>query len=319
MPGFPPPDINGPQRVATVSPESRHPVRPTWNPAEEARRRAELEQAATEQFESKRRRRRDVPEPTTSIPLAQISAMSAAHRREAEHVNDRHFGTVVPRAICVTGFFLGFAFPAVFLWMNQSGHADLIDGRFEPDEFARRISITLLLGAAVCQLIGWLWWGVAAALNANRTARWAVSPWYVPTTYAAVGFAAFAAGYAERWLGEDVIYARAVALAFAVMMYFSTLTTYRRTAQSLGSSTKYFTRLIVWPWVVAACAGVFAFFSEFLAVQAVLGAYVALQLVQGLYGLTMYQAMTSFDRASVGTHQMRQDDQEFAKFLKLAR
>jgi hypothetical protein len=311
--------MNGQQQVATVSPDLRHPARPTWNPAEEARRRAEIEQAAIDQFDSKRRRKKDVPEPTTSISLAQISAMSAAHRREEEQVNDRHFGTVVPRAICVTGFFLAFAFPAVFLWLNQNGHADLMDGRFEPDEMARRITFTLLIGAAACQLIGWLWWGVAAALNANRTARWAVSPWYVPGTYFAVGAAAVAAGYAERWLGENVIYARAVALAFGVMMYFSTLSTYRRTAQSLGSSTKYFTRLIAWPWVVAAFAGVFAFFSEFLPAQAVLGAYVALQLVQGLYGLTMYQAMASFDRASVGTRQMHQDDQEFAKFLKLAR
>lgn len=319
MPGFPPPDPNGYHQVATVSPEARHPVRPTWNPAEEARRRAELEQAAIDQFDAKRRRRRDVPEPTTSIPLAQISAMSAAHRHEAEHVNDRRYGTVVPRAICVTGFFLGFAFPAVFLWLNQKGHADLVNGRFEPDELARRITITLLVGAAACQLLGWLWWGVAAALNANRTARWAVSPWYVPTTYVSVAVAAVAAGYAERWLGEHVIYARAVALAFAVMMYFSTLATYRRTAQSLGSTTKYFTRLIAWPWVVAAFAGVFAFFSEFLPAQAVLGAYVALQLVQGMYGLTMYQAMASFDRASVGTRQMSQDNQEFEKFLKLAR
>lgn len=311
--------MNGQQQVATVSPDSRHPVRPTWNPAEEARRRAAQEAAALEQYESKHRRRRDTPEPTTSIPLAQISAMSASHRREEEHANDRHYGTVVPRAICVTGFFLAFAFPAVFLWLNQNGHADLVDGAFEPDEMARRVTFTLLIGAAACQLIGWLWWGVAAALNANRTARWAVSPWYVPTTYLAVGAAAVAAGYAERWLGENVIYARAVALAFGVMMYFSTLATYRRTAQSLGASTKYFTRLIAWPWVVAAFGGVFAFFSEFLPAQAVLGAYVALQLVQGLYGLTMYQAMASFDRAAVGTRQMRQDDQEFAKFLKLAR
>jgi hypothetical protein len=278
-----------------------------------------MEQAAVEQFEKRRHRRRDEPEPTSSISLSQITAMSQAHQREQDRVSDRRYGTVVPRVICVTGFFLAFAFPAMFLWLNQAGHADLVDGTFEPDEMARRIAIVMLGGAAFCMLVGWLWWGVAAAVNARRVARWSVSPWYVPLTYLAVATAAIAAGYAERWLGENVVYARAIALAFAVMMYFSTLSTYRTTSQSLGATTKYFSRLIVVPWVVAAFVGVFAFFSEFLPSQAILGAYVALQLVQGLYGLTMYQAMAAVDRASVGTRMLQQDDQEFAKFLKLAR
>jgi hypothetical protein len=53
--------------------------------------------------------------------------------------------------------------------------------------------------------------------------------------------------------------------------------------------------------------------------QVLLGVFVLAQLVQGLYGLTMYQAMASMDRACVGTRMMRQDDQEFAKFLKRGR
>ena len=107
--------------------------------------------------------------------------------------------------------------------------------------------------------------------------------------------------------------------AAPVMMYFSTLATYRRTAQSVNSTTTYFTRLIVVPWFVVIAAGVIAWFWKYLPTQAMLGAYVALQLVQGLYGLTMYQAMASLDRACAGTRQMRPDDQEFAKFLKVAR
>jgi hypothetical protein len=319
MSGFGPPDVNAQQQATMPSPEMRHPVRPSWNPAEEARRRAEVEQVALEHFESKRRRKREVPEPTSSMSLTSIAAMSQAHAEEAEHLSDRHFPTVVPRAICVTGFFLGFAFPAVFLWLNQIGHNELVDGHFHPDEMARRVMVIVLGGAALCLLFGWLWWGVAAALNARRTTRWAVSPWYVPLTYVAVYVAGVGAGIAERWLGDNVVYARACALAFGVVMYFSTLTTFRGTAQALGGTTKYFTRLIVVPWFVAAGVGVFLFFADYLASQALLGAFVLLQLVQGLYGLTMYQAMASVDRSSVGTSQMRPDDQEFAKFLKLAR
>lgn len=319
MPGFPPPAVNGPQQVATASPDTRHPVRPSWNPAEEARRRAELERQALEQLDKKKGRRRDEPEPTTSIPLAKIAAMSQAHREEAEHATDRRIPTVVPRAICVTGFFIAFAYPAVLLWLNQKGHADLVNGAFRLDDVSKRVTTVMLLGAAACMLLGWLWWGVAAAINARRKARWTVTPWFVPLTYLTVAAAAVGAGISERWLGDDADYVRIVALAFAVVMYFATLSAYRRSAQAIGGATKYWTRLIVLPWMIAVSGGVFGFFSEFLPARAVLGAYVLLQLAQGLYGLFMYQAMTAFDRASIGTHQLQQNDQDFAKFLKLAR
>ena len=46
-------------------------------------------------------------------------ALQAVQRGEFEH-----FGTVMPRAICVSGFFVGFATPALFLMLNQRGHAD---------------------------------------------------------------------------------------------------------------------------------------------------------------------------------------------------
>ena len=301
-------------------PPSHQPVRPTWNPAEEARRRAEMEAAALEAAQPKRRRGKTPPPPPPDPTITTQIRMIAEALPDREHAKPgRYHGVVVPRAITVTGFFIAFAFPAAFLYLNHLGHADLVDGRFRPDEFAKRITVVMLGGAAMCMLVGWLWWGVAAALNARHRARWAVSPWYVPLTYLGVAALAVGAGVAERWLGENVIYARACALAMAVMMYFSTLATYRRTAQSVNSTTTYFTRLILVPWFVFLGAAVLAWFWKYLPTQAMLGAYVTLQLVQGLYGLTMYQAMASLDRACAGTQQMRPDDQEFAKFLKVAR
>ena len=272
-------------------------------------------------FEKRRHRRRDEPEPTSSISLAQITAMSQAHQREQDHVSDRRYGTVVPRAICVTGFFLAFAFPAMFLWLNQVGHADLVDGTFEPDEMARRMAIVMLGGAAVCMLVGWLWWGVAGRGERPHVSR--AGPCFTLVRAAHVP----GGGGSSRCCRLCGAVARArtsstparSALAFAVMMYFSTLSTYRTTSQSVGATTKYFSRLIVVPWVVARSWACSRSSPSSCRSQAILGAYVALQLVQGLYGLTMYQAMAAFDRASVGTRMLQQDDQEFAKFLKLAR
>ena len=102
-------------------------------------------------------------------------------------------------------------------------------------------------------------------------------------------------------------------------MYFSTLSTYRRTAEAVGAETKHFTRLIIVPWVMAAGGGVFVWFSHYLPPKAQIAGVLLLMLVQGLYGLTMYQAMLGIDRACKGTRMLHGDDQEFAKFLKLAR
>jgi hypothetical protein len=311
--------------TAAPQPALHHPTRPVWNPAEEARIRAEQQRAVMEQVESKKRRGRaaPVPEPVDNSLTAQIAIINA-ERPDRQHAEAGEFHqTMVPRAVCVTGFFLAFAFPAVFLLLNHQGHADLIDGRFHPDETAKRVSLVLLGGAALCMLVGWLWWGVTAALNARHRARWALSPLYVPLTYFGVAAVAIGAGLSPRWLHENSIYAKACALALGVVMYFSTLSTFRRTAQSVNASTKYFTRLIVVPWVTLAAVGVFVWFTHNLPATAqttpYMGLVLGLMLVQGLYGLTMYQAMLDLDRACVGTRMLHNDDQEFAKFLKLAR
>ena len=230
-----------------------------------------------------------------------------------------HFGTVIPRAICVSGFFVGFATPALFLMLNQRGHADLIDGRFHPDEFATRVLTVTLVGAAVSMFVGWLWWSVAASLNARRTAKWSVSPYYVPTTYFAVVTAAVLAWKAENWVGDRVVWVRAAAFLFGLVMYFATLGEYRRLAHAVGSSPRYFSRLIGWPWIVGVVAVVFAAVYRYLPSRGLLIGFLVAQLVQGLYGLTMYQAMDAVDRATAGTHMNHGEGQDFAKFLKPSR
>ena len=296
----------------------QQPVRPSWNPAEEARLRADLEAVAAAQMQPARKRGKRAPVPVPDLTAtAQIARIADALPDRSHAAAGEFHAVFVPRAICVTGFFLLFAFPAALLYLNYLGHAELVDSRFEPDEFARRISIVMLVGGALCMLLGWLWWGVAAALNARHRARWAVSPWYVPATYVGVALLAYGAAVAPKYVGEIAIYVRACAFALALMMYFSTLSTFRRTAQSVGASTSYFTRLIVTPWVVAVLGVVVACVWSYLPGRAVLGALVGLQFVAGLYGLTMYQAMAGLDRACSGTRLLHQDDQEFAKFLKV--
>lgn len=311
------------QQTAFPPPQAQQPVRPSWNPVEEARRRAEAEAAAAAAAAPTRRRRGKDPEPPVDLTAtAQIRAIAAEMPVREQREAGGHHLVMIPRVITLTGFFLFFAMPAVVLWLNRKGHAPLVDGVFEPDEYASRLLTVLLVGALVCQLGGWLWWGVAAAMNAQNKARWSVSPWYVPLTYLAVAVVLIVARFANQWMLDQpqlmsyADFAAYAAIAFAVIMYFSTLGTFRRSAQGVGGETRYWTRLIATPWVIAVAGGVVAWFWAYLPTQAVLGSYIALQLLQGLYGLWMYQAMTSFDRACAGTRQMHQDSQDFAKFFK---
>ena len=66
-------------------------------------------------------------------------------------------------------------------------------------------------------------------------------------------------------------------------------------------------------------AVVFAAVYRYLPSRGLLIGFLVAQLVQGLYGLTMYQAMDAVDRATAGTHMSHGEGQDFAKFLKPSR
>ena len=318
------PSVNAPMTIVpeeALLAEQRHPVRPSWNPAEEARHRANVEAAALAAHTKAagKRNRKDAGPARIETPagLASFVQQTAPTPLGPARVHS----TVAPRSLTITGFFLAFAYPAVFLALNDWGHI-VFDGNNHAhlDERARRITYVVLGGAAFCLLLGWFWWGITAAVNARKRTRWAVSPTWLPVSYLLVAMAAGGAAVSKHWLDHDVKYAYVGAGAFALCVYFATLGTYSKTAAAVGSESKYFTRLIVIPWVVLAMAGVVAFFSSFLSAQVRLALYLVLELVQGVYGLTMYQAMAAFDRACAGTRLTRADDDEAIKhFLKIPR
>jgi hypothetical protein len=262
--------------------------------------------------------RRAVP-PAPRDPSAPPSTLDAPMNARKEEAQVKLHNTMVPRTLTVTGFFLLFAFPAVALQLNNDGHLRYAKRAVELDEQARRIVTIMLAGAAGCLLVGWLWWGVAAALNARQRSRWSVSPTFVPLTYVFTGALFIFGAVAENYFGEYAGWARLGALVVCACVFFATLGAYSKTAQAVGSPSTYFTRLIAIPWVVLAAAGVALFFSRYLSDQARLVLFLLLVLVQGVYGLTMYQAMTAFDRACAGTRLQHQEGDPVANFLKFVR
>jgi biotin transporter BioY len=252
-------------------------------------------------------------------PSAPPSTLDAPMNPRRDEQEVRLHETMVPRTLTVAGFFILFAFPAVALLLNDGKHLTYRHRVVHMDDKAHRIILVLLVGAAGCLLVGWLWWSVAAALNARKRSRWAVSPFFVPVTYVLYAMLALIAGLSKEVLGDNWFYGEAGALAVAVIIYFSTLGAYSKTAQGVGSPSTYFTRLIVIPWAAFAGSLVALFFARYLSEEARLIVFLLFVLVQGVYGLTMFQAMSHFDRACAGTRMAHDDPDAVANFLKFAR
>lgn len=252
-------------------------------------------------------------------PDAPPSTLDAPMNSRRDELEVRLLPTLVPRTLTVAGFFLLFTFPAVALLLNDGGHLTYRHRVVHMDDKAHRIIAVMLAGAAGCLLVGWLWWSVAAALNARRRSRWAVSPFFVPVTYVLYAMLGVIAAMSKQVLGDNWFYGQAGALAVAVVIYFSTLGAYSKTAQGVGSPSTYFTRLIVIPWATFAGSMVALFFAKYLSEEARLIVFLLFVLVQGIYGLTMYQAMSHFDRACAGRRLGHDDPDAVANFLKFAR
>lgn len=252
-------------------------------------------------------------------PDAPPSTLDAPMNSRREELEVRLLPTMVPRTLTVAGFFLLFTFPAVALMLNDGGHLTYKNRVVHMDPKAHRIIGVILAGAAACLLVGWLWWAVAAALNARRRSRWAVSPFFVPITYVLYAMLGVIAALSKQVLGDNWFYGQAGALAAAVVIYFSTLGAYSKTAQGIGSPSTYFTRLIVIPWATFAGSLVALFFAKYLSEEARLIVFLLFVLVQGVYGLTMYQAMSHFDRSCAGRRLGHDDPDALANFLKFAR
>jgi hypothetical protein len=306
--------MHPPDGQLTATPEVTRPARPTWDPTAESRRNLAAAAAPVAAVEPAAARGRTAHrEETATIQRA------AAERVAAHDEVSHHYGTVVPRTMCVTGFLLSFGLPAVVALLNSQGHVELVNSKLHFDHLAHRVLVVLGIGAAACYELGFLWWAVQAARNARQRTRWAVSPLLAPLAYVGVIVAFVAAAFLRRSLGHNGNFAYAGAGVVGVAIVFGVLGAYRKTANAVGGPTRYFTRLIALPWAAAALAGVFAFFSGYLGDSVRVAMVLLLELVQGFYGLTMYQALTSFDRACAGRMQIHQDDDAIQKFLKFAR
>lgn len=254
---------------------------------------------------------------TASMPIAKAAEKA---RRDAESTSMYH--TLLPRTMVVTALLAALGFPLLLGVLMRQGHLEVDGNDWFFDDRGRYLATAGAVAAALCYALGWLWWGVAAALNARVRSRHVVTPFLVPFTLALIAVSAYLVPRLlnERSGGIDANNDRLI-VAISLMMlayiaHFGTLSAYRRAAGAVGGTQRPWTFIIVLPWVLLGFNLVARFFTT-----AVGDSYLPLIGVVnlsfiGMYVLGTYQALSSFDRACAGRHMAHFDRDELPHFMK---
>ncbi len=197
--------------------------------------------------------------------------------------------TVTPRVLCVCGYFA--SLPVAVLYAGERERGD--------DVHSQRVLVAVLLVCSAAYGLGWLWWTVAAALNARKTTLMGVSALTAPVyaLLAVVGIR-YAVQHpdAAGWVMMGIL-----------LGYLWVLNGFRTTAKLLVAPSEHFARLMWLPLVVgvsSSAAALLRYGSPVWGGVAVLTLY---SLGVTYYGITINRAMSSFDRAAARKAERRDD------------
>lgn len=248
-------------------------------------------------------------------------AQAAATLRPGESERETYHHTMVPRAMVTAALILGLTLPAWVILLEHNGRLQVSGVHTTVDAYAGRM-LTGLVGATLLAYgVGWIWWAVAAALNAQSHSRWSVSPWSAPIGYLVSAAVIVAVPLVIERVDADV---GLVVVVFAGLMlamaHFWVLRAYRRAADAMAGVARPWTRVIAIPWVVVG-------FSLFAAVLARILEddlfthimQVSWVLFYAAYAASLHQAMASFDRACRGRMALHADREALPDFLKRRR
>lgn len=242
-------------------------------------------------------------------------------RRTPEPERERYHHTMVPRAMVTAALGLGLTLPAWVILLEHNGRLEVSGVHTTVDSYAARM-LTGLVGATMITYgIGWIWWAVAAALNAQSHSRWSVSPWSAPIGYVVSAGITVAAPVVLNHVGTD---AGLVLVLFGGLMlamaHFWVLRAYRRAAEAMAGATGPWTRVIAIPWVVAGFSLLAAVLGRILEDDLFSHVMqVSWVLFYAAYAASLYQAMASFDRACRGRVALHADRGPLPEFLKQRR
>ena len=286
-----------------------------WDPAAHANRLAELAELAAVAGV-------DEPEPYVAPVRAQAPRRDPVYGDPASGLDDTMHHTMLPRLMVIAALLAGLGGPVMGFVLQRQGHL-VIDGRsWLLDEHGRSVVVAALVAIGVCSVLGWLWWTVAAALNARKRARYGVSPWFAPTALllmaaGIVGVGAVTRGRNMFSREETGRFLLAIGLGVVpIVAYFATLSAYRKTARAIGASTQGWTVVIVVPWAILAVNVLSQFFVNAIGESFIQVLGLVNMAVMGVQVLALYLALSSFDRACIGRHMGRDESNDLPDFLR---
>lgn len=230
------------------------------------------------------------------VSKAQARGEVVAPARESFH------HTLLPRAMVLAALVLGLTLPAWVILLEHKGHVQVSGIDTTIDAEAGRLLTGLALASIVTYALGWLWWSMAAALNAASSSRWSVPVWSAPVGYvvslATVAAAGAAQQHADSGSATVIVIVAAVVVAAA---HFAVLRAYRRTAEAIGGSVAAWTRVIAVPLVAIGFSIIAAFLSSAIGDAVFERVMQASWIVfYGFFAISLHSAMASFDRACRG-------------------
>jgi hypothetical protein len=265
--------------------------------------------------------RRDLPLLAPSKPTREETrAATSRPTRPALDANGlgNFHHTTTPRSMVLAAFLLGLSIPAWVVLLDRKGHVTWAGRHTTFDPVARQLVGGLLLAMLGAYALGWLWWSVAASLNATNHAQWSVPVWVAPLGYfLVVGSLAAVPNVNEHVAAHLRPFVWAVGIAVAVVAHFGVLRSYRRTAESIGASTSGWSRVIALPWIALVFSVLLSFFGqqldEHVFIWVIGSAWVLFYLS---YAVSFYRAMATFDRACFGRPLTSADLNTLPEFLK---
>jgi len=260
-----------------------------------------------------------VIEPAPRGPRVQQHRPAFTVHRPDQSGSARH--TMLPRTMVVAGLLAALGSPLFFGLLYQQDHFDIVGNDWYFDERGRSIAVAAVAAVSACTGLGWLWWTIAASLNARQRARYAVAPWVAPIAAVVIVGCLGLLPSAIETFRENTDDTRLVALcavliALPIVAFFGTLGAYRRAANSIGASQHAWNVIIVLPWVMAA-ANLLSRFFTLAAGDSYLTIIGVVNLAAlGVIVLSLYQAMASFDRACAGRQMAAADRGDVPNFLR---
>jgi hypothetical protein len=218
----------------------------------------------------------DVEQPPAPPPAPVVESLPQHH-------------TVTPRVLCVLGYFA--SLPVGILYGAALAN--------DADEHQQRVLVAAIWICSAAYGLGWLWWCVAAALNARKTTLMGVSPFTAPAfvLVALVGV---------RFSLQHPDAAGWVAIGL-VLGYLWVLNGYRTTAKLLLATSDHFARLMWLPVVIGLSSSAASLLRNVSPLWGGVGVLTLYSLGVTYYGLTINRAMSSFDRAATRKADRRDD------------